>query len=104
GLDGEVEPPERDEPTRVAPDVPLTLDLNRGAIKTIVWATGFRPDFSWLELPVFDSVGRLRHDGGVVGSPGVYFLGGTFLRRRKSSFIHGADDDTTDLAEHLAGH
>jgi putative flavoprotein involved in K+ transport len=40
----------------------------------------------------------------VVDAPGVYFLGGTFLRRRKSSFIHGTDDDTQDLAEHLAGH
>jgi putative flavoprotein involved in K+ transport len=53
---------------------------------------------------VFDSVGRLRHDGGVVDAPGVYFLGGTFLRRRKSSFIHGAEDDTADLADHLAHH
>ena len=104
GLDGAVEPPQRDDPTRVAPNIPLTLDLSGGAIKTVVWATGFRPDLSWVELPVFDSTGRLRHDGGVVDAPGVYFLGGTFLRRRKSSFIHGAEDDTADLAAHLAGH
>lgn len=98
------DPPGRCEPTRIPKDVPLTLDLARGEIKTIVWATGFHSDFSWLDLPVFDSVGRLRHDGGVVDAPGVYFLGGTFLRRRKSSFIHGADDDTADLADHLAGY
>jgi putative flavoprotein involved in K+ transport len=67
-----------------------------------VWATGFRPDLSWVELPVFDEAGRLAHDGGVVvGADGVYFLGATFLRRRKSSFIHGAADDTCDLADHL---
>jgi putative flavoprotein involved in K+ transport len=104
GLDGEVERPERDVPTRVASNIPLTLDLNSGAIKTVVWATGFRPDLSWVDLPVFDLAGRLRHDGGVVDAPGVYFLGGTFLRRRKSSFIHGAEDDTADLAAHLASH
>jgi putative flavoprotein involved in K+ transport len=103
-LDGEVDAPERADDTRLAPNNPLTLDLRSGEVNSIVWATGFRPDFSWLELPVFDSAGRLRHDGGVVDAPGVYFLGGTFLRRRKSSFIHGADDDTHDLAEHLAGH
>ena len=97
-------PPERHEPTRVATKLPLTLDLNRGEVTSIVWATGFRPDLSWLHLPVFDSAGRLRHDGGVVDSPGVYFLGASFLRRRKSSFIHGSIDDTEDLADHIAGH
>lgn len=104
GLDGELGAPERYDATRVAPGVPLTLDLKRGDIATVVWATGFRPDLSWVELPVFDAGGRLRHDGGVVDAPGVYFLGGTFLRRRKSSFIHGAGDDTDDLADHLERH
>lgn len=104
GLDGEVGPVERLEPTRIAPGVPLTLDLRRGEIRTVIWATGFRPDLSWVDLPVFDAAGRLRHDGGVVTAPGVYFLGGTFLRRRRSSFIHGAADDTRELADHLAQH
>jgi putative flavoprotein involved in K+ transport len=103
GLEGEVGPAERDEPTRVERGAPLTLDLRRGGIDTIVWATGFRPDLSWVELPVFDAGGHLRHDGGVVDAPGVYVLGATFLRRRKSSFVHGAADDTADLAAHLAG-
>lgn len=104
GLDGEVGPPERFEPTRVAPGVPLTLDLRSGEIRSVIWATGFRPDLSWVDLPVFDPKGQLRHDGGVVDAPGVYFLGATFLRRRRSSFIHGAADDTRDLADHLAGY
>ncbi|HUQ40525.1 MAG TPA: NAD(P)/FAD-dependent oxidoreductase [Acidimicrobiales bacterium] len=96
--------PVRSEPTRVPPNTPLTIDLRSGEIKTVVWATGFRPDFSWVELPVFDGAGRLRHDGGVVDAPGVYFLGGTFLRRRRSSFIHGAEADTAELADHLTRH
>ncbi len=102
GLGGEVTQPERSESTHVPQKSPLTLDLKRGEVKTVVWATGVRPDFSWLELPVFDSDGRLRHDGGVVDAPGVYYLGAPFLRRRKSSFIHGSSDDTADLAAHLA--
>lgn len=104
GLDAEGGPIERSEPTRVEAGAPLTLDLTNGEIGSVVWATGFRPDLSWLHLPVFDDKGRLRHDGGVVDAPGVYFLGGTFLRRRKSSFIHGAADDTADLADHLVRH
>ena len=91
------------EPTRVRPTPPLSLDLRGGEIGAVVWATGFRPDLSWVDLPVFDAGGRLRHDGGIVDAPSVYFLGGTFLRRRRSSFIHGAEADTADLCEHLVG-
>ncbi|MGD8419857.1 MAG: pyridine nucleotide-disulfide oxidoreductase, partial [Gammaproteobacteria bacterium] len=65
--------------------------------------TGYRPDLSWLHLPVLDRKGGIRHDGGVVvDAPGLYYMGATFLRRRKSSFIHGAGDDAADLAQHLA--
>jgi putative flavoprotein involved in K+ transport len=103
GLDAEVAAPERQARTVIAPHVPLTLDLGSGEIRTIVWATGFKPDLSWLELPVFDDRSRLRHDGGVVDAPGVYLLGSTFLRRRKSSFIHGAGDDAAELSDHLVG-
>jgi putative flavoprotein involved in K+ transport len=92
---------ERCVPTTIG-DPPLTLDLASGEIRTIVWTTGFRSDHSWLEVPVLDHKGRGRHDGGVVtGAPGMYLLGATFLRRRKSSFIHGAGDDAEDLADHL---
>jgi putative flavoprotein involved in K+ transport len=104
GLEGEVGAAERPSPTRVPSGAPLTLDLTSGEVGAVVWATGFRPDLSWVDLPVFDSSGRLRHDGGVVDAPGLYYLGGTFLRRRRSSFIHGAAADSADLAAHLVGH
>ena len=104
GLD-EVGPPERFAPTRVPPSPPLKLDLARGEIRTIIWATGFKPDYPWLHVPVIDRKGQIRHDGGVVtGCPGLYVIGLNFLRRRKSSFIHGAGDDSRDLVAHLAGH
>lgn len=102
GLDGTVPDPETFDRTEVPDDIPLTLDLSSGEIRTIVWATGFRPDYSWLDVPVINYRGLLDHDGGVVSSPGMYLIGMPFLRRRKSSFIHGASDDANDLADHIA--
>ena len=104
GLDRAVVPPHRFEPTQVEASPPLGLDLTRGEIRTIIWATGFRPDYSWLEVPVFDRKGRIRHDGGVVEAPGMYLMGIPFLRRRKSSLIDGAGDDARDLSAHLASY
>jgi len=94
-------PPERFEPTAVDDEPRLTMDLESGEVQTILWATGFRPDFGWLEVPVLDHKARIRHDGGVTASPGLYVTGLPYLRRRKSSFIHGADDDARDLAAHI---
>ena len=103
GRDGEFEAPHRFEPTRVDGDPPLAKDLTDGSVKTVIWATGFRPDYSWLDVPVLDRKGRIRHTGGVVDdAPGLYVMGLPFLRRRKSSFIDGAGDDARDLAEHLS--
>lgn len=96
-----LESPQRYDATRVEGAPPLAVDLLRERIGSVVWATGFRPDYSWLEMPVFDHKGRLRHHGGVV-APGLYVLGLNFMRRRKSSFMHGAEDDVRELGEHLA--
>ena len=95
------EAPERFEFTRVEDSPPLMLDLAKDGIRTILWATGFRPDYSWLDVPVRDSRGVIRHDGGVADSPGLYVIGLPMLRRRKSTFIHGIEDDARDLHEHL---
>ena len=105
--DADIGPPERFEPTGVPASSRLGLHLRSGEIRSIVWATGFRPDYSWLDVPVLDDKGYLRHDGGVVDAPGMYALGLPLLRRRKSSFICGAEDDAREvidgLAEYLAG-
>ena len=104
GLDNEVSPAHRFEPTRVDASPPLGLDLQNGAIRTIVWATGYRPDYAWLYVPVFDHRGRVRHDGGVVESPGMYVIGMPVLRCRRSTFIDGAGDDARYLSAHLASY
>jgi putative flavoprotein involved in K+ transport len=100
--DNDVAPPERFADTRVPEKSRLSIDLRSGEIQSVVWATGFRPDYSWLHVPVLDDKGHLRHDGGVVDAPGLYALGLPLLRRRKSSFIYGAEDDARDVIAHLA--
>ncbi len=94
---------ERFAPTLV-PTAALGLDLRSGEIATIMWATGYRPDLSWLDVAVFDRRGRVLHDGGVTPCPGLYLIGMPFLRRRKSSLIDGAAKDAAELTTHLAGH
>lgn len=101
----EVDPPHRFEPTRVPSPRLLDIDLRAGEIGTIVWATGYRPDYSWLDVPVLDRKGRIVHDGGIVrDAPGMYLLGANLLRRRRSSFISGAEPDTAELSAHLHSH
>lgn len=96
--------PERFPATRVPASARWQLDLRSGEIGTIVWATGFRPDYTWLDVPVVDPKGNLVHEGGAVNSPGMYALGLPVLRRRKSTFIHGIDDDAQDVVDHLHGY
>ena len=104
GFDAEVGPPHRLPPTRVEPAPPLGMDLASGEIKVIIWATGYRPDYSWLDVPVLDRKGRFQHDEGLVSSPGMYLMGAQFMRRRKSALIDGAGDDADDLSTHLASY
>ncbi len=104
GRDAELGPPEHLPPIRVPDPTRLHLDLNSGEVRTIMWATGYRPDYHWLHVPVIDPKGHLRHEGGVLDSPGLYALGLPVLRRRKSTFIHGAEDDAREVIDHLSGH
>jgi putative flavoprotein involved in K+ transport len=97
-------PAERFEPTALPATPCVGLDLRAGGIRTVLWATGYRPDYSWLQVPVLDHKGQIRHDGGVVEAPGLYVIGLPYLRRRKSSFIHGAEDDARELSAHIASY
>ncbi len=104
GRSFELGAPERLPPTLVPRAPRLELDLRSGEVKAIVWATGFRSDYEWLDVPAVDAKGRLRHDGGAVDSPGLYALGLPVLRRRKSTFICGIEDDARDVIDHLAAY
>ena len=93
--------PDRPRPTRLCPQPRLGLDVASGEIGSVIWCTGFRPDYHWLDLPVLDRKGMIRHEGGICPLPGLYVLGLPFMRRRKSSFMFGAEDDARDICDHL---
>jgi putative flavoprotein involved in K+ transport len=78
----------------------LELDLAEAGITSIIWATGYAVDYSWLQVDAFDDKGKPRHQRGVSSEPGVYFVGLPWLSRRGSSFIWGVWHD----AKHVAGH
>jgi putative flavoprotein involved in K+ transport len=80
----------------------LSLDLAEAGITSIIWATGFAVDFSWLKVGDFDSKGRPAHHRGVSPVPGLYFLGLPWLSRRASSFIWGVWHDAGHVAGHIA--
>jgi putative flavoprotein involved in K+ transport len=95
---------ERFPPTELPRATRLELDLRSGEIRSVLWATGYRPDYRWLALPVVDAKGHLRHDGGVVDSPGIYALGLPVLRRRKSTFMCGIEDDARNVIDRLSAY
>ena len=103
GLHSFMDPPHRLPRTRIPKAPRLSVDLVREGFGAVIWATGYRPDHSWIDLPVFGRKGQILHTGGVV-RPGLYVMGLPFLRRRKSTFIDGAGDDARDLSDHLVGH
>jgi putative flavoprotein involved in K+ transport len=70
-------------------------------VDAVIWATGYRPDYSWIDLPVFDPDGRLRHLRGVTDVPGLYFLGLTWQHTRGSALIGWVKDDAEFIAEQI---
>ena len=78
----------------------IEVDMNEKCIGTVIWATGFSSDYSWLQVDALDEAGKPRHQRGVSSEPGVYFVGLPWLSRRGSSFIWGVWHD----AKHIAGH
>jgi putative flavoprotein involved in K+ transport len=79
----------------------LELDLAAAGVSTVLWATGFSLDYSWLQVDAFDGAGRPQHQRGISPVPGVYFLGLPWLSRRGSSFIWGVWHDAKYLADHI---
>jgi putative flavoprotein involved in K+ transport len=103
GLAGQANAPERIAPANVDVSA-LRLDTAAAGIRTVVWATGYRRGYAWLDLPALDDRGELAHEGGVTPLPGLYALGLRFMRRRKSNFIDGVGRDAEELADHIAGY
>jgi len=72
-------------------------------LSALIWATGYRPDYSWINLPTFNGDGRLRHRRGVTDVPGLYFLGLTWQYTRGSALIGWVKDDAKFITERIAG-
>jgi putative flavoprotein involved in K+ transport len=104
GLDLAEEPDARNfEPDpQCVRDPILELNLADAGITSIVWATGYSVDFSWLKVDAIDDDGRPKHQRGVSAEPGIYFLGLPWLSKRGSSFIYGVWHDALYLADHIA--
>ncbi|WP_336490791.1 flavin-containing monooxygenase [Methylobacterium nigriterrae] len=103
GLEAPAADPAARIPFLAAAD-PVRLDLQRAGVRTVVWSTGYVRRYPWLKVPVLDSRGEIIHRGGVTAFPGLYALGLTFLRRRRSSFIDGCGLDAEDLAPLIEAH
>lgn len=98
-------------PKRIRPNAPRfvpsgqqTLDLDRAGISTVLWATGFSRDYSWIDLPVLTAHGELRETGGILEAPGLYALGLPFMRTRSSANLSGIAKDAAAITDHLANH
>ena len=100
--------PEEPEARRVLPDPDcmktpvLELELQAAGITSIIWATGYATDFSWLPPGALDAKGKPKHQRGVSAEPGVYFIGLPWLSRRGSAFIWGVGHDARHVADHIA--
>jgi putative flavoprotein involved in K+ transport len=81
-----------------------TINLRRDGIRSIVWATGYRRCYDWLNIPVVAADGEVSQRGGVTASPGVFTLGLNFQRRRRSHFIDGCGADAEDIAKLVQDH
>jgi putative flavoprotein involved in K+ transport len=94
--------PERAQPVRSQIRSPPQLDIRAERIGSVIWATGYRLDFSWVELPVFDAAGEPVHTRGVTALKGLYFLGLPWLYKRKSTFLAGVGEDAAFIADAIA--
>jgi putative flavoprotein involved in K+ transport len=102
-----LEPPPARTELGAAPRVhrfasPTQLDLRAARVTSVIWATGFRADFGWIDLPAFDAAGEPRHRRGVSPCAGLYFLGLPWLHKLKSSVLCGVGEDAQHLAERIA--
>jgi putative flavoprotein involved in K+ transport len=94
---GPTDPP----PAISAPPTPSRVNLRKTGISAVVWATGYRPWYPWLAVPVLDRDGRIRHRRGITDVAGLYAIGLRYQHRRNSAFVDGARHDAVHLADHI---
>jgi putative flavoprotein involved in K+ transport len=104
GMDGAAKSTTDEAPSICASSMKpmLTLDLQSAGISTIIWASGYKLDFGWVQIPVFDEMGYPVHNRGVTAFPGLYFLGLPWLYKMKSALLYGVAEDAAFVASAIA--
>ena len=100
GLEAEVLPRQPVRSVKVTSQLDA-MDLKAAGISTVIWATGFRHQYPWLRVPVFDRHGDVQQYRGITSAPGLYVIGQRFMHRRDSSFVDGARHDALTICEHI---
>ena len=77
------------------------MDLEAAGVKVVIWATGYRFDYGWVRLPVFDEDGYPIQQQGISAYPGLYFLGMAWLHKFKSDLLFGVGEDAAHIAQHI---
>ena len=100
-VEGPVPPPTSVEPVR-SPNPPMEINLAAADITCVIWATGYERKYPWLDLPILDERGEIRHERGVTPEPGVVVIGMRFQATKGSNLIDGVGADAKELADYLA--
>jgi putative flavoprotein involved in K+ transport len=94
-------PPTLQMPPPFRPKTRTELDVAQDAIGTVIWTSGYRPDYGWVKLPVFDGMGFPIQTDGRTTVPGLYFMGVHWMRKNKSSILYGVGEDAQVVARQI---
>jgi putative flavoprotein involved in K+ transport len=89
------------EPFRIT--TPTELDVNQIGLGTVIWTSGYRPDYGWVKFPVFDDLGFPVQTDGATSVPGLYFMGVHFMRNNSSTILYGVGEDAEIVARKIVG-
>jgi putative flavoprotein involved in K+ transport len=96
--------PSHDTPAPLRLETRTELDVKKDGIGAIIWTSGYRPDYRWVQYPVFDQMGFPIQTDGATAVPGLYFAGVHYLRKLKSSILYGVGEDAEMVAQHIVKH
>jgi len=93
--------PDYDIPPPMRIKTRTELDVAREGIGSIIWTSGYRPEYGWVKLPVFDDMGFPIQVDGRTSVPGLYFVGVHWMRKNKSAILHGVGEDAQVVVEQI---
>lgn len=94
-------PPDLETPEPMRVNARTELDIAKEGISTVIWTSGYRPDYGWVNLPVFDEMGFPVTKDGRSDVPGLYFMGVHWMRKQKSAILLGVGEDAEVVTRHI---